>query len=278
MRLAGTGIARRLRGATLIGLLFATLAVPEPARGQEPGVQQVPPALLAPLGVLRIRSEPSGALVTLAGAHRWRGTTPWDLQRGLQGTYWVSATLSGFERWRRTIEIAPGDVRDLSIELVPKQRWKAAARSVLLPGWGQRYAEQPGKGALFMLGSLGAVGGLWWLDEDYKDHVESFRAARDAYLAEENVTWLDDKRRQMERAQRRADRAYDRRQVLLVATVGVYALSVLDAFLFFPEPAGGIYAGVAPWGAGGPMLAVGGEEPSGIGLSLRWPLHGGVKR
>ncbi|NWF91199.1 MAG: PEGA domain-containing protein [Ignavibacteriaceae bacterium] len=278
MRLAAKGSARRLQTAVLIWLLFATLAGSDPARGQESGEGQIPPTLMAPLGVLRVRSEPSGALVTLVGAHRWRGTTPWDLQRGLEGTYRVSATLSGFERWRRTIEIAPGEVRDLSIELVAKRRWKAAARSAVIPGWGQRYAEQPGKGALFLLGIVGAAGGLWWLDEDYGDRVEAFRTARDAYLAEENVTLLADKRREMERAQGRAERAYDRRQVLLAATVGVYALSVLDAYLFFPEPSAGTYAGLAPWGKDGPGLALREDGPAGIGLSLLWPFQGGGTR
>jgi hypothetical protein len=79
-----------------------------------------PPSETPPTGVLRIRSEPTGAIVRLYGDHVWVGSTPWDLQRGITGTYRVVAHVEGYESWKRTITIAGGESKDLNIRLSPK--------------------------------------------------------------------------------------------------------------------------------------------------------------
>ncbi|MDM7914645.1 MAG: DUF5683 domain-containing protein [Candidatus Eisenbacteria bacterium] len=226
---------------------------------------------------LRIRSEPPGALVVLEGEHEWRGVTPWDLQRGLQGRYAVTASLDGYERWQRTIDLEPGAARNLDIRLSRKQAWKAGLRSLFIPGWGQFYAGRPAKGTAFLVGTALAAGGLLWTEIEYQDRVDDFESARNAYLHEGRLDQFDERRAAAERAQDRADRAYDWRQGFLYATGGVWALSLIDALFFFPSPSEGSFASISPWGNDGPELGLRPRE-DGAMLVVRWnPQEGGSR-
>jgi hypothetical protein len=240
----------------------------QPADGQtETGdASQLPQPVLA--GVLRVRSEPPGALVVLEGDHTWRATTPWDLNRSLKGRYDVTAELSGYEPWRRTIHLVEGETRDLEIRLRQKQAWKAGLRSLLLPGWGQHYADQSGKGRLILLGGVAIAGALWWTHEDYQDRLGDFEDAKHAY----STASPDDRpelRSAAERSQRRAERAYDRRQLFLYAAGGLYAFAFIDSYFFFPRPSEGSFASLSPWGERGPSVALEGSPTGDIRLAVQ---------
>ena len=109
------------RFAILAVCLGSVLCINGPVEGQPQYPQGNNPLQTAPAEILRIRSEPSGAVVTLVGDHKWKGITPWDLNRGLTGSYEVHANLKGYERWERTIHLAGGEIRDLEIQLHPKR-------------------------------------------------------------------------------------------------------------------------------------------------------------
>jgi hypothetical protein len=253
--------------------LMAAALVCRSAAAQPPAPTQETP----PTGILQIRSEPPGAMIRLYGEHRWTGTTPWDLQRGIEGDYRVVARLAGYEKWQRTVTVVRGESRELDIRLTPKEAWKAGVRSMILPGWGQAYSERPGKGAIFTFGTLALAGGLVWFDEDYRNRTDDYKNARRSYFDATNVDELDALRARADRASDRADRAYDRRRLFLYATAGAYAASVLDAFFLFPEPAEGSFASVSPWGERGPEISLG--APRGeLALSVRWmPTEGGAR-
>ena len=241
-----------------------------PPCGAQPKAEgdQLPQPVLA--GVLRIRSEPSGALVTLRGAHIWRATTPWDLNRSLGGRYDLSVELTGYELWKRTIHLVEGENRDLDIRLRPKQAWKAGLRSLLLPGWGQVYTDRPEKGRLILLGGVALLGGLWWTHEEYQDQVDDFDEAWNAYVGTTTSgDELDERRETMKRSQRRADRAYDRRQLFLYAAGGLYAFAFIDSYFFFPKPSEGSFASFSPWGERGPSLALDGSQVGEVRLAVR---------
>jgi hypothetical protein len=253
--------------ARLIPLLAAPLFC-APAGGQTPpttsGVSPTPPT-----GILRIRSEPPGAVVRLLGDHRWSGTTPWDLQRGIEGTYRIVARMDGYEDWRRTVEIARGETRDLDIRLTPKAAWKAGLRSIIFPGWGQFYAEKHAKGTVFAVGTVALAGALLWTNEEYRDRTDDYRAARRVYMDATTLADLDRLRADSDRARARADRAYDRRQASLYAAAGLYAAAILDAVLLFPGASEGNFASVAPWGDRGPQFSVG--APRGdLAVCVSW--------
>ncbi len=217
---------------------------------------------------LRMVSEPSGAMVTLEGVHRWRGTTPWEIERDIAGKYEVRVELKGYEDWSREIDLRPGEDRELTVKLARKQAWKAAARSLLVPGWGQFYADERGKGYLFLLGAAAGGIAIALTEEDYQDRVDDYRAARNAYFGEDRLEELPALRARADRERRDADRAYDRRQVALLATGAIYAISLLDAALFFPEPAEGSFADFAPWGDEGPRLGIASRGADGVALLL----------
>lgn len=268
-------ITHALGGLMWLLLLLASALLPPPVEAADPPAFTAPEA--PPTGILSIRSEPSGALIRLYGEHRWTGTTPWDLQRGIEGVYRVEAQMDGYEKWQRKVTVVRGESRELQIRLTQKSALRAGIRSMIFPGWGQVYGERPTKGGLFMAGTLALAGGLVWADEDYQSRTDDYRRARRTYLASTNIDDLDRLRARADRARDRADRAYDRRRVFLYATAGAYAASVLDALLLFPAPAEGSFASFAPWGEGGPQICIG--APRGdFALALRWtPKEGGAR-
>lgn len=227
-------------------------------------------------GRLRLVSEPSGAVVTLIGDHRWRGTTPWEVDRGLTGSYEVSAKLRGYERWHREIDLRPGEDRELNIRLSPKRQWKAVARSLLVPGWGQFYGDQTRKGTAFLLGTAAGGIALAWTHEAYQDEVDDYRRAREAYFDEDRLEELPALKSRADGARRAADRAYDRRTAALAVTGGFYLVSILDAALLFPSPSEGSFAAISPWGSDGPRLSLAPRGVDGLALSvdLRGPKGG----
>jgi hypothetical protein len=205
----------------------------------------------------------------LQGGHTWKATTPWDLNRSLSGRYEVTAELSGYELWKRSIHLVPGENRDLEIRLRAKQAWKAGLRSLLFPGWGQLYSDQNEKGRLIMLGGLAVAGGLWWTHEEYRDRVDDHDDAWDSYINTPRVgEELDARREAWKRAQRRADSAYDRRQLFLLVGGGLYAFAFIDSYFFFPRPSEGSFASVSPWGARGPSLALEGSQAGDVRLAV----------
>jgi hypothetical protein len=264
-------------GAWVVAILAVVLCSGSAGAQTQPAL--TPPATVTPTaGILRIRSEPSGVLVRLIGDHRWSGTTPWDLQRGIEGSFVVVADVEGYEKWERTIHLTKGEVRDLEILLTPKQAWKAGLRSAILPGWGQFYTDQTAKGGAFLIGTATAAGVLIWAQSNYENHVEDYNDAQNAYLEETHLEDLESLHAAAERAHDRADDAYDRRQLALYITAGLYAASILDAVLLFPGTPQGGFASISPWGEKGPQLALGGSPRGDLTLALRWtPREGGAR-
>ncbi len=161
--------------------------------------------------------------------------------------------------------------------LTPKQPYKAGLRSLILPGWGQIYGERPLKGSVFLLGTLVFAGGFCWTEMEYRDRVDDYRNARRAYFDSGVLDDLARLRAKAEKAQARRDRAHDRRQIAAYATAGFYAAAFLDAVFLFPAPSEGSFASLAPWGDGGPKLALG--APRGeLTLALRWSEREGGER
>ncbi len=121
-----------------------------------------------------------------------------------------------------------------------KTRGQAVTRSLLLPGLGQFYKQQPTKGAVF-LGAATATAGLAIIGQTQRSsRLDDYEQARDAYRAA--VTAADIARTRAV-AQDRADslrRAENVRDAGLYALLGVYVLNVVDAALGFPLDGKGV--------------------------------------
>jgi hypothetical protein len=194
-------------------------------------------------GHLTVTSEPPGAEIFLRGDAALTGVTPSIFSQGLIGDYQLTLRKRGYENYSTRLVLDPFQKQQLSVSLVPKTRIKAAARSVFIPGWGQRYADKKTKGFVFTLLSLSSVAAFVVADQDFSDKFDTFEKRRSEF--DEALTTPGTSRDELERQLRllndAQDEAYDAeniRRVTIATAIGVWALNVLDALVFFPEEHG----------------------------------------
>ena len=136
----------------------------------------------------------------------------------------------------------PTKQMELSIRLSPKTRWKAAARSIIIPGWGQRYADRKGKALLFHLLAAGSFAAYLITDSDFDDKYDRYDDLLQEYDAARNSgSSFDDLERLHSELLAAQDEAYDAenvRRIAIGSVVGVWALNLIDALFFFPEDKG----------------------------------------
>lgn len=137
--------------------------------------------------------------------------------------------------------------------VVLRSRQDAVYRSLLVPGWGQAYNRQRAKGYVIAGLEVGLLGGALAL------HLAGASAARD-YRTRTTAAQLGPDPVSAAVALRdRAERDYRWRNDLLWAAGGLWALNVLDAYVFGVDGeklAGGIALAPAP--GGGATLALAG--------------------
>ena len=159
-------------------------------------------------GVLTIMSRPVGASFRMVGDREVAGRTPLTLRHGLTGLYVIESTESGYETWRRTIQVDRAGLDTLWITLHPKSRLRAGLRSIILPGWGQFYSERAGWGWTHMIIGVGlaTTAGVYAIQyEDRKDEPG------------------------------RVDPARERMKNWTAAAAGWWAFSSLEAMMSFPD-------------------------------------------
>jgi hypothetical protein len=190
-----------------------------------------------PQGIL-IQSSPQGALVTLKGGVTVSGVTPARFQQLMVGTYQVEFLKDGYEKYTTRVNIDPRLQSQLSVDLSPKRRWKAAARSLLIPGWGQRYSDKTTKGFAFSVLALGATTAFLIADDNYsgkKDDYDRLLVQYDSLRFHGSLSDLRDLQPRLDQAQSDAYNAETARQITLGGLISIWALNFLDAWLFFPD-------------------------------------------
>jgi hypothetical protein len=186
-------------------------------------------------GNLQITTTPPGALVTLQGDMSLSGITPVAFDRLLAGRYRVEVTRDGFERYRSTEYLSESLATNLNITLTPKTRIKAFFRSLVIPGWGQRYYGNATKSTFLLLGTVTAAAGYVIIKDDYDSKVDDYNARladRAAATKWEDLAGLN---REVRDAQKRANDAEDNLNIVTGVAVGIYLFNLLDAILLFPE-------------------------------------------
>ncbi len=189
-------------------------------------------------GGFTVDSSPPGALVTLDGAFRLTGTTPVESRQGLEGKFKVTVEKHGFEKYKSIVFLQSGKALALNIRLKPRTRFKAASRSLLIPGWGQSYGGQKFKGALFFLLTAGGVAAYLIADNDFDDKRDRYDRLYDEY---KSADVYEDKQRlyqTMLNARKDAYDAENTRRITIGATIAAWGISLLDTLLFFPEERG----------------------------------------
>lgn len=198
----------------------------------------------APPTGLTVRSSPPGADVLLEGEVTVAGVSPTTFEQTLMGDFKVTVKKYLYEKYSTHVTLDPSKQLALDVTLSPKNRFKAAARSLFIPGWGQRYGEQRGKGSLFLFLAAGSAAAYFIADHDFDKKYDRNELRKQAYdsakangasydeLVTRHQAWAD--------AQKKAYDAEDVRRITIGAVIGVWGLNVLDALLFFPENRGEI--------------------------------------
>lgn len=186
-------------------------------------------------GNILINSNPQGSLVNLIGEVTYSGVTPVFFERPLVGRYKIEVIRRGYESYKSVAYFSESQKAQLDIKLKRKTRTKAFFRSLIFPGWGQRYNYQKTKATLLPLATIGAVIGYVVVKDDYDDKVVRYNASKVAFAEAERwdelarleaLTWA---------AQTDANDAEGKLNVVKGLVVGLYIYNLLDAFLFFPD-------------------------------------------
>lgn len=187
---------------------------------------------------ISVQSNPPGATVTIEGEAYLTGVTPAAFYQTLIGHYLLKVSRSGFETHSYRVMLSPDRPTVINVDLIPKTRFKAAARSVFIPGWGQRYSEHDGRGKLFTGLAAAAVGYYLVTDANFDDKNDVFLERLSQYDAMAaggslaDIKWMQPR---LDKAQQEAWDAENRRRLAIGMVVAVWGWSVLDALLLFPE-------------------------------------------
>ena len=117
------------------------------------GASGLPAQEQAPINT-QVVANPAGSIIYLEGEYGLAGRTPYTILKNLKGTYRIRAKKWGYETYTGLYEFRPGVSQRISVNLTKKTRSRAAFRSLILPGWGQRYSDQPAKGWIITTWSL----------------------------------------------------------------------------------------------------------------------------
>ena len=233
----------RAVGALLLVALAAALPLAEAAHAQGAG------------GVV-ITSSPPGAVVELRGDNVFSGVTPWELNRGLSGTYEVRAAMSGYADWKGSTSLSADRRDSLHIRMKKRTRMATGLRSALLPGWGQFYADQNLKGTVFLLAEAGAVWGVLYADSKRSDAMRDYDRAIRVYESADQIEEIEATYEVMLDEFDELERWQETRKRWIYTAGAIWLINVLDATLIIPSESGGLFAGLPDSDGSGLFAAV----------------------
>ncbi|RKX27626.1 MAG: hypothetical protein DRP45_00590 [Candidatus Zixiibacteriota bacterium] len=188
---------------------------------------------------LTVQSLPPGAEIILKGGALVTGVTPTTFRYPLIGDYELTVKKYGYENYKTHLVLDPAQHLQIDVELSRKTGFKAALRSMVLPGWGQRYSGEKTKSFVFSFLMLGSAAAYLITDHNFDIKVSRFEQRRneydDAVAAGESNASL---RARLEALTNAQDDAYDMENTRLAAggaVAAVWVFNVLDALLFSPK-------------------------------------------
>jgi hypothetical protein len=185
-----------------------------------------------------VHSNPAGAEVLLKGDLILSGISPVSFTQGIQGKYRVIVKKYGYETYHSSVYLQTDRSTSLDVQLKPKTRFKALARSFLIPGWGQYYSDQKFKGGCFFVLAAGAVGAYFITDAVYDDKVHHYDNTLSRY---QRATLYDEKwalYQELTSARKDAYDAENLRRITIGVGIAVWGLNLLDLLFSFPEESG----------------------------------------
>jgi hypothetical protein len=204
--------------------------------------------LMAPVGLLGqglpssliLNTNPPGADALLEGEVIANGLTPTVFPGELQGKYKLTVKEYGYETYRQTLFLHPDRPLELTLNLKPKTRFKAALRSLIIPGWGQSYSGQKAKGLFFTLLAAGSAGFYFAADNKFDDKLADYNRIHSEYDAALSESEKIDLYNALASSRQSAYDAENRRMIAIGAIIAVWGLNLADIILFFPQEKGNI--------------------------------------
>jgi len=154
------------------------------------------------------------------------------------------------------------------MRLVRKTPLRAGLRSAILPGWGQQYAGQTGKGVVFMIAEAAALTGVVWTEIERQGAEDDYDDARAAYESADQIDEMEDAYAEMLRQFDELDKWHERRKLWSYAAAAVWLANVLDATLLFPTPGAGTFS--AAQGEDSGFFASVAPERTEFGVAIRF--------
>lgn len=186
---------------------------------------------------ITITARPAGTIIKLDGDYTFMGKAPFSISQNLSGIYRLSASKPGYEKQSVKLNFGAQPSQEIAIHLQPITKWKAGYRSLLIPGWGQRYKGASRRGLLFTGLALGAGVGTLVTVIDYNSDLDAAKRAGENYVrVSGNFEQAQAAYDKWQTAYKVAQDSYDRRQRSLMITAGVWALNLLDALFLPPAP------------------------------------------
>ncbi len=184
---------------------------------------------------INVTSEPSGATVILTGELTVAGVTPTSFSQRLAGLYKITAFREGYETHNSSIVFSGRDATSINIQLRPKTRVRAGVRSLIIPGWGQRYSGAKTKGTLMTAGAL--IGGLTVgiLHLKFDSERDEYFDFLNQYNSKRTVAEREAMLPQLYQEQKEAYDAEQARNLGGAILAGFWIYNFLDAVLFFPD-------------------------------------------
>jgi hypothetical protein len=185
--------------------------------------------------IISITSKPTGVSVVLSGDMTVAGITPTTFSQKLSGLYRITAHLEGYENYHSSVLLSGREATTIDIKMSPRTRFKAAMRSLIIPGWGQIYSGSKTKGVLLTMGTVAAGVTAGLLQSRHANDRSDFNDFRDKFDATRSVEEREGMLDQLYQIQKKAYDAERNRNIGLGVLAGVWIYNLLDALVFFPD-------------------------------------------
>ncbi len=188
-----------------------------------------------------VTSNPPGAEVTLDGEATVTGVSPVHFMQPLIGDYTLKVRRRGWETYTTHLTLDPTKQLNVNVNLSPRTRFKAAARSFFIPGWGQKYSGQTGKAIVMVTLAVGTGTAYFIADHRFDSRYDTYNARLheyDSLAANGTQPELEAAWDRLVSAQDKAYDAENTRRATIGAMIGAWAINMLDVLFFFPEERG----------------------------------------
>ncbi|MDP8238178.1 MAG: PEGA domain-containing protein [Candidatus Hatepunaea meridiana] len=201
------------------------------------GEQNVDAKLQRSVGHVRVSVEPSGTKIYLN--NEYKGESPMVVKDVPTGKYELKLDKSGYDIKIAQVEVTRNEVTKYSLTLGTegtvewkKRRTKARLLSIIVPSSGQFVSGQYVRGALYGGAFIGTLAMAYLSQQDHTDAKSTYDSEMDAYHDIGDQQTLTQHLNNAHSAWDDMKSAEDQIKLMLMAAGGVYALQLLDSWIW----------------------------------------------